>query len=275
MLRISRVLAAPKNGSSRPIVAQTENGKYLVKLRGAAQGAGALVAEIIVSALARTLELPVLLPQLAVLESNTPSDDKEDELADLLTASSGVNLAFPLFETARDAKENDYTKLSPFQRATTLWLDRLVLNPDRTTKNPNMLVHKNNLYLIDHGSSLRFQYDWRSVTEATPRKVGVSVGRHVFEGAAESSHWSNWDSTFADCITREVLINAVALVPECFLVPLLPIDNSASISVQEAIIRRQAAYVAFLWKRLKTPRLFASEEPESQPKSIFLKDKAV
>jgi hypothetical protein len=105
--------------------------------------------------------------------------------------------------------------------------------------------------------------------------VGVSVGRHVFEDAAESGLWCKWDSAFAACITREVLIDAVALVPECFLVPLLQLENSASISIQEAIIRRRAAYVAFLWKRLKTPRLFASEEPESQPKSIFLTDKAV
>jgi len=111
----------------------------------------------------------------------------------------------PYFEAAHDAKKNDFTKLISAQRAATLWLDRLVLNPDRTIKNPNMLVHNNQDYFIDHGSSLRFQYDWQNITEATLRKVGFSVGRHGFEDAAESSLWYKWDSIFAARITRKVL----------------------------------------------------------------------
>lgn len=270
-LEITRVLAAPKTGSSRPIVAQTAKGKYVIKLRGAAQGTGALVAEIIVSSLAQALGLPVLEPSIAVLGSETPSDDKEDELADLLAASVGINLAFPLLEKAREAKPKDFTKLSLQQQAATLWLDRFVLNPDRTVKNPNMLVHDNELYLIDFGSSLSFQYNWESVTETSPLVVGNTMGTHVFEDVSETEGWRGWDSYFAECISREVLNNAVDKVPASFLEPLLSEENVASIYREGPLSRRRAAYVAFLWKRLKSPRRFASEQQQVQPKSTSFK----
>src|SRR5947207_2729272 len=152
MLTMTRVLAGPRRGSSRPVLVDTPAGKHLVKLRGAAQGTGPLIAEIVVSALAKALGLPVLPWRLAVLESDTPTDDKNDELADLLRASVGVNLAFPFLEHARDATTADLAAFTSLERAATLWLDRFVLNPDRTINNPNVLANDGRVYLIDHGS---------------------------------------------------------------------------------------------------------------------------
>ena len=54
-----RVLARVRHGSSLPVVAETEGGKFLVKLRGAGHGLTALIAEIIVGVLAEALGLPV------------------------------------------------------------------------------------------------------------------------------------------------------------------------------------------------------------------------
>jgi hypothetical protein len=58
-LTIVRVLAGPRRGSSRPVLVETTAGQWLVKLRGAAQGIGVLVAEIIVAGLAEVLGLRV------------------------------------------------------------------------------------------------------------------------------------------------------------------------------------------------------------------------
>jgi hypothetical protein len=257
-LALVRILAGPRRGSSRPVLAETSAGKHLVKLRGAAQGTGPLIAEIVVSALAEALDLPVLPRRLAVLTSDTPTDDKNDELADLLRASVGLNLAFPFLEHAHDATPDDLVAFDPSQRAATLWLDRLVLNPDRTVDNSNILANDGKLYLIDHGSSLSFQYRWADVTEGTPHEIGVARGAHVFEAESDSEEWLDLDGLFAERTTRAVLESALADVPATFLLPLLSGRASGNAAADEqALRRRRAAYVAFLWKRLQPPRTFA------------------
>lgn len=253
-LPITRVLAGPRRGSSRPILVDTPAGQYLVKLHGAAQGTGPLVAEIVVAALARALQLPILPWQLARLERDTPTDDQGDELADLLAASTGINLAIPWLPHAHDATPEDLARLSAHDRAAVLWLDRLVMNPDRTTRNPNVLWNGGKWYLIDHGSALWFQYNWADVTEAKPRATSMEHRSHLFEATA-SPEWASWDRAFASRITRTVLFDALSAVPESFLTPLLPqIEQASATARNESIHRRRAAYVAFLWKRLQPPR---------------------
>jgi hypothetical protein len=240
---------------------ETPSGVHLVKLRGAGQGTGALVAEIVCSRIAAALLLPVLPMRLALLEPDTPTDDREDELADLLTASVGWNLAVPYLESARDATAADFGLLTLQQQAAVLWLDRLTLNPDRTAENPNLLWHKKRLFLIDHGAALRFQYQWPGVREDSPRDVGRATAPHIFDERAGDSDWAAWDELFASCLTRDVLEHAVAAVPDTFLEPLMSTANPSP----DSINRRRAAYVAYLWKRLKAPRAFASEPPSYEP----------
>lgn len=256
-LTITRVLSGQRRGSSRPIVVDTDRGRHLVKLRGAAQGAGALIAEIVVGHLGEALDLPVLPRRLALLQSTTPTDDRDDELADLLGASVGINLAFPMLDDARDARSDDLALLTSLQQAAVLWLDRFVLNPDRTERNPNVLYHDGRLYLIDHASALRFQYDWLRVTEETPRQIGTSAAPHIFESAAGHAEWPMRDAAFASCLTRTVLEDAVASVPAPFLAQAL---GERAVN-DDAMRRRRAAYGAFLWKRLKPPRAFALAAP--------------
>jgi hypothetical protein len=218
---------------------------------------------MVVSALAEVLDLPVLPRRLAVLQIGTPTDDRGDELADLLEASVGVNLAFPMLENARDASADDLAGFTPIDRAAILWLDRFVLNPDRTIRNPNILRDEGKLYLIDHGSALRFQYNWPQVTEAMPREVGATSGPHIFEAASASNEWADLDIVFASRVTRATLEDALAAVPATFLAPLRSKTErrDAEVTREAAIQRRRAAYVAFLWKRLQPPRAFANEPP--------------
>jgi hypothetical protein len=254
-----RVLSGRRRGSSRPVLARVVGmaQPLLLKLRGAAQGTGPLVAEIVVATLAERLDLRIPRRALVMLGSDTPTDDRDDELADLLAASVGLNLGFEVLDGARDVVASDVDAVTPRDRAAVLWLDRFVMNPDRTARNPNLMIRGGELSLIDHGAALRFQYAWDEVDEDKPREIGVTYERHVFEDIATVADWHESDERFAATITRQALEAAIDEVPDSFLASMLPARGSAP----DAVKRRRAAYVAFLWKRLKAPRAFALEPP--------------
>ena len=227
-----------------PVVVDTAGGRFVTKLRGAAQGPGALVAEVIVAELAEVLGLPV--PERVVIELERPihSDDQNDELLDLLDRSVGHNLGFRLLQgaTALDARQAD--RQGDDFAVRVLWLDALVMNLDRTRTNPNILSSKGQAWLIDHGASLPFQYDWASVNEDSPRVI-TDHGTHLFGERARLL--PSYDPMLAALLTREVLNASVARIPDEFLSD-KPSEWSAD--------RARAAYVAFLWKRLAAPRPF-------------------
>ncbi len=232
----------------------TEEGPFLLKLRGAAQGPAALVAEVIVGALADRLGLPV--PERAMVQLNleTPTDDQNDELADLLRASVGESLGFRYLERARPFRSSDLAEISVDWASQVRWLDWLVLNPDRTAANPNILVEGKQFWLIDHGAALFFHHDWTGVTEQMPQRQEVA-SPHLFHTRA--GRLVDWDPILTSMIDRRHLVDAVELVPESFLEPLIGAGGSDRIS------RRRAAYVAFLWKRLRGEHRFNSDSLNS------------
>lgn len=257
----TRILSVVRAGSSMPVVAATPLGPRLLKLRGAGQGTGALVAEVVVAALAEALGLRVPRRSLVWLEPGTPTDDRNDEVADLLAASAGLNLGFEILEGARDWRATDRQAIDRAEAAAILWLDRWVLNPDRTESSPNLLLREGQVWLIDHGASLGFQYDWPGVTEAQPRRASLAPEPHVFESEAGAEDWPARDERFAARVGRDVIDEALALVPSGFIEPLVPGPEDAR---DERVRRRRAAYGAFLWKRLRAPRAFALAPPRER-----------
>ena len=256
VLTALRAVEGGRRGSSRPIVVETDAGACLVKLRGAAQGTGPLVAEIIVGALAEAIGLLVPARALVELTADVDVPERDAELRDLMAASIGLNLGFAYLAGARDLTPSEIDVVSPDDRATILWLDRFVMNPDRTARNTNLLWWDARLWLIDHGASLGFQYDWSSVSESSVRTQSWEMDPHLFAAGVAVDAMAEWDEVFAARITRDVLEGAVAEVPDSFLAPLL--DPSARLAGEsEALRRRRAAYSAFLWKRLKAPRGFS------------------
>lgn len=253
-LRADRVTAAGRRGSSRPLVVETSAGPRLVKLRGAAQGTAPLVAEIIVGELADAADLDVPARSLVELPAGIETADWDDELADLLAASVGVNLGFDFLEGARDVTATEAAHADPSWQARVLWLDRFVLNPDRTARNPNVLERAGHLWLIDHGAALGFHYDWGRVWEDSPRHVGLPPHAHLFEPRVDADLLHEADAELAPRLTRDVLEAAVRAVPDTLLEPLVP-------DAPRALERRRAAYVGYLWKRLREPRPFLGVRP--------------
>jgi len=108
--------------------------------------------------------------------------------------------------------------------------------------------------LIDHGAALGFHYAWAEVTEDTPRRFGPPADPHVFESPEAVADLGRLDEAFATRLSRDVIDRAVGAVPDGFLLPLAG-PSAADVA------RRQAAYAAFLWKRLKAPRPFLGSAP--------------
>jgi hypothetical protein len=248
------VLRRDRRGSSSPVIVDTTEGAYVVKLRGAAQGTAALVAEVVVAALADVLHLPVPQHRVITLARAQPTDDRNDELADLLVASVGENLGFRYLPAARPLQAGDLERVPLDLAAQVRWLDWLTMNPDRGPANPNILVDGPRYWLIDHGAALPFQHDWAAVTEAAPVRRAPALP-HVFDRLATDLR--AWDPLLTALVTRATLAEAVALVPDSFLRPLLP-----SPATTEAAERRRSAYAAFLWNRLRGPRPFADGSDE-------------
>ena len=239
-----RVLRADRAGSSWPVLVETDAGVFYAKLRGAAQAPASLVAEIIVGGLADALQLPVPARVLIEIRSGVRIDDPHEELRQLVRSSVGRNLGFQALPHARPYLATDAMRVDSDIASRIVWLDGLVQNPDRTMKNPNLLWSHEQLWLIDHGASLAFHHAWQRVTEQSPRTQESSAASHALRGRA--TRLGIVDGPLADRLGREVLQSAVDAVPD----DLLPADGV------EAKRRRRAAYVAFLWKRLKSPRPF-------------------
>jgi hypothetical protein len=243
-LEMTRVRRRLGNGSSSPIVVETPGGLFVAKLRGAGHGVAALVAEILVAELAEQLGLPVPERVLLELGPDVPSDDRNDELAQLLGASVGLNLGFRYLEGASEPRREALAQLADEFVARVLWLDGWVMNPDRTASNPNLLFWRRQAWLIDHGSALPFHHRWAAVTEDTPRERSDYSG-HVF--ADRAALLPRHEAELARGASPAALSAAAQKLPDEFLAELGPDRDPA---------RSRAAYAAFLWKRLKPPRPF-------------------
>src|SRR5690348_10957196 len=244
-----RVLAAERRGSSWPVLVDTEAGVLFTKLRGAAQGPGALVAEVIVAELAESLGLSVPARTLVKFASNIESADQNDELRDLLRASEGLNLGFAYLEGAASfAPATDIDRVGPEVAAAIVWLDGLTANPDRTARNPNLLWFQDELWLIDHGAALPFQYALPDMDTSVPRRPYLLREPHLLQ---QRSSAAEWDEQFAGRITRQAIIAAVGKVPDQFVAPLLH-----AAATRDALAERRLAYVEYLEHRLEAPRPF-------------------
>ncbi|MGH7615962.1 MAG: HipA family kinase [Gemmatimonadaceae bacterium] len=248
-----RILSADHRGSSWPVLADADGGPWFTKLRGSGQGTGALVAEVIVGALAEAIGLNVPPRVLVRIPPAVESVDRDGELRWLLDSSVGLNLGFAFLAGARDVAATQIDMVNRDDAAAIVWLDGLVMNPDRTARNPNLLWWRDKLWLIDHGAALGFQYQWSAVSESTPALPTPGVELHLLHERV--ADLAEWDEIFAARLTREVVDDAVAQVPNDFLAR----DDSG-----EWLRRRRAAYAAFLWKRLKAPRSWVGAGPAGQ-----------
>lgn len=154
-----RYVTPLREGGSLPgLVEADDDGLYVVKFRGAGQGPGALVSEVVAGELARSLGLPV--PELVVVELDPQIGvaEPDPEIQDLLVASAGLNLGVDFLPGALGFTPAAAATADAAFCANVVWFDALVMNLDRTPRNPNLLTWHDRTWLIDHGAALYPQH---------------------------------------------------------------------------------------------------------------------
>lgn len=207
-----------REGGSLPAVVDTDGGLYVVKFRGAGQGAGALVAELIVGELAREAGLPV--PELALVEVDPVfgRTEPDPEIQDLLRASHGINVGVAYLEGAFNFDSRAAGDFIDAELAAEIvWLDAFVTNPDRTHRNPNLLIQGRRPWLIDHGAALYHHHDWSRVDEARTVAPFARLGEHVLLAGAGDP--GEADDRIAARLDADVFRRVVDRVPDPLLSP--------------------------------------------------------
>jgi len=242
-----------REGGSLPAVVETEDGGlWVVKFRGAGQGAKVLVAELVVGLLARELGLDA--PELAMVELSERfgRTEPDPEIQELLRKSHGVNVGLRYLDGAFNFDPLAAGDLVSAEFATRLvWLDALVTNPDRTARNPNLMVWQRRPWLIDHGAALYAHHDWPSVDEARTRTAFPLVREHVL--LARAGDIAAADAELAGRLTPAVLAAVLAAVPDALLTDAV---GGREFATADAARARYADYLA---TRLAAPRAFAAE----------------
>jgi hypothetical protein len=244
----SRYVTPLREGGSLPgLVEADDDGLYVVKFRAAGQGPRALVAEWVAGAIGQALGLPV--PQLAAIEIDGHLADAEpdEELQELVGRSAGLNLGLDFLPGALPFNPAARPDVDPVLAAEIAWFDALVTNPDRTVRNPNLLLWHGRLWCIDHGAALYIHHTWRD-PDAHARRPFERVGEHVLLPYAASL--VEVDGRLAERLDEEVLDGIVATIPDAWL-PDDPLAGDAE--------GQRRAYLRYLRGRLTPPRPFLEE----------------
>jgi hypothetical protein len=160
-VRATRYVMPFREGGSVPALVEADDlGLYVVKLRGAGQGARALVAELVSGELARACDLAVPEIVLATLDRALAASEPDPELCLPLEASTGLNLGLDYLPGSIAFDPVAGPAPDPVTASRTVLFDAFVANIDRTAKNTNLLWWHGRLWLIDHGASLYFHHGW-------------------------------------------------------------------------------------------------------------------
>lgn len=240
----TRYVAPLREGGSLPGLVEADDlGTYVCKFRGAGQGVKVLVAEVVVGELAR--RLGIRTPDLVAvrLDAVIGSYEADQEVQDLLTASIGLNLGVD-FLPGSFGYDSGYAA-DPEIAAAILWLDALTANVDRTWRNPNLLIWHQQLWAIDHGACLYFHHGWSRGLGSTDRFARQPYDLSAHALAAHRSGLPDADAALAPRVTRDLLEEVVAQVPEDWLEPVPGASSAAEL---------RAAYVDFLLARVSGER---------------------
>ena len=244
----TRYVTPLREGGSLPALMEADDdGLYVVKLRGAAQGAKTLVAELVAGEIGRLLGLRV--PELVVVDlpAALTLGEPDPEIKGPLDKSVGPNLGLDFLPGALPFDLAMREPIDPLLAADIVWFDALVANVDRTARNPNILRWHGELWLIDHGAAIYPHHRWTNPAEQGRRSF-PAIEDHVLLPKAGSLIEA--DRRLAGRLTDSDLWAVIGSIPE----PWLDVDEG----IGEADAQREA-YLTYFRKRLEAPRPFIEE----------------
>jgi len=239
-IRATRYVTPLREGGSLPAIVEADDlGLYVLKFRGAGQGALALVAELIAGEIGRALGLRVPEIVLVEVDATLGRNEPDYEIRELLNHSAGLNLALDYLPGSSmfDPAAGDTADTSLASLA--VWFDAFVTNIDRTARNPNLLYWHKTLYFIDHGAALYFHHNWKNMGQMVESPF-AAIRHHVLLSWASAIEEAA--ATARDHLGPDVFAEILDQVPAAWLPP----DS-------------RAVYVDVLTRRLRASSNFVQE----------------
>lgn len=251
-----RYLQPFRQGGSVPALVEADDGElYVLKFHAAAQGRRTLVAELLAGEIGRQLGLRV--PELAFIEvaPNFGMGEAHPEIRDILNASAGLNLGLRFLPDALEYNPLLKPPPAPEEAAAVVWFDAFVTNVDRTPRNVNMLLHQQQVWLIDHGSSLFFHHspNWFNQPERalTPFVLVKDHALLRFAGPLPQA-----DTRLKPGLSEAFIDQLVGLLPDAWL-----LDGAEPPALR-------AAYRRWLTDRLAASEVFVSEAERARTRTL-------
>src|SRR4051794_4520846 len=209
----TRYVTPLREGGSLPGLVEADDfGTYVMKFTGAGQGRKTLVAEVVCGELARRLGFRV--PRLVTIELDPVLGlgEPDQQVQELLRSSGGSNLGMDFLSGALGFDPLAFT-VSRAEAGRIVWFDALVNNVDRSWRNPNLVMHRGELWLIDHGATMIWHHNWPYAETSATRPYDASdhalarFAPDVRSAAAE----------LAPLVTEDLLAEATAEIPDAWL----------------------------------------------------------
>ena len=245
----TRYVTPLREGGSLPAIVEADDeGMYVLKFRGAGQGAKALIAELVAGELARALGLPV--PEIVKVELNPElgRTEPDQEIQDLLKASAGLNLALDYlpgsvtFDPIVERPGGDLASLI-------VWFDAYITNVDRTARNTNMLMWHDKLWLIDHGAALYVHHSWGGGDlRERSRTPFAMIKNHVLLPLADAL--PDAEERLKSVLTADLIDSVVEMIPAEWLAGETAFDDEQ---------QHRQAYRSYLTDRADASPVFLEE----------------
>lgn len=256
IVTVTRYVTPLREGGSLPAIAEADDGfLYALKFKGAGQGVKALIAELIGGEIARAIGLRVPEIVFAELDETFGRTEPDEEIQDLLKASTGLNLALH-YLSGSVSYDAAVVPVDPETASKIVWLDSLLMNVDRTVRNVNMLWWKKELWLIDHGASLYFHHSWDNWKEQATRPFAM-IKDHVLLGKA--TELDHVDATARAILTPDRVRSIVSVIPDAWLLTGSPFTTPEE---------HRAAYAEFLNARIAGSGVFINEANNARKGTI-------
>lgn len=206
----TRYVTPFREGGSMPgLMEADDDGLYVVKFRGAGQGAATLASELIAASLAT--EIGLNTPRLTLIDVDPALGvaEPDAEIKELLTTSAGVNLGSDFLPGATTYSPAAGLQPGPELAADVVMFDALLTNVDRTAQNPNLLVWHGDLWLIDHGAAIYLQH--AGLSAETAEREFPQIAEHVLLPTAGPI--ADAAGRFSSAVDDSAIERAVGRVP--------------------------------------------------------------
>ncbi len=254
-INVSRYVTPLREGGSMPAIVEGEDGfLYVLKFRGAGQGTKALIAELIGGEIARKLGFNVPELVFADLDEAFGRTEPDEEIQDLLKFSTGLNLGLH-YLSGSITYDPGVAKMDGNLASKIVWLDALLMNMDRTAKNPNMLVWHKDIWLIDHGAALYFHHSWDNYEKSSLSPFTL-IKDHIL--LPQATKIEDVSSILSELLNDDFIDETVRLIPDDWLSG----DHFSSSN------EFKKAYSFFLNNRIKNANIFVKSANDAREKLI-------